>query len=231
MTTIETPVPLLQHQGEFDQLLDLYRQRHPRRVLEVGTYHGGTLYHWLQNAQPGAVIVSIDHHIHADNRHLYPDWTTPDVELHVISGDSTDPDTATRAARHAPYDWIFIDADHHDPSVRADWRHYSPLAAPGSVVVLHDITETSDPSIDVAPLWAELTAAHDTTEITEPGGFGIGVVLIPQAAQADINAEYERLRAAVQTADEQLRAFEENIDAIVANLRAALPQPEQPAAE
>jgi len=182
MTT--APVPMLQHQGEFQQLLDLYRKHQPRRVLEVGTYHGGTLYHWLQNAQPGAVIVSVDHHIHADNRDLYRDWTIPDVELHVISGDSTDPHTAELAAQHGPYDWIFIDADHHLISVTADWRNYQPLAAPGGLVALHDITETSDPSIDVAPLWAHLTATHHTTEITEPGGYGIGIVHIPQGSHA-----------------------------------------------
>lgn len=178
MTT--TPVPILQHQAEFDQLLQLYRERGPHRVLEVGTYHGGTLYHWLQNAAPDAYVVSVDHHVHADNRHLFPDWARPDTELVIISGDSTDPATAEAAAVFAPYDWIFIDADHHDASVRADWKLYGALAAPGAIVAFHDITEGNDPSIQVAPLWAELAVNEETSEIKLTNGFGIGIVHIPE---------------------------------------------------
>lgn len=178
MTT--TPVPILQHQAEFDQLLDLYKTRAPHTVLEVGTYHGGTLYHWLQYAAQDAIVVSVDHHVHADNRHLFPTWARNDVHLHVISGDSTDPATAELAAEHAPYDWIFIDADHHDASVRADWKLYGALAAPGGIVVFHDITPGPDPAIQVAPLWAELTTSQDTSEIKLTNGFGIGIVHIPE---------------------------------------------------
>jgi len=184
MTALETPVPMLQHEREFTELLDLYRQRAPKRVLEVGTYHGGTLYHWLQNAHPGTIVVSVDHHVNADNRHLYPDWTRPDVTLNVISGDSTDPFTAASAAAYAPYDWVFIDADHHDASVRADWKLYGALAAAGGVVVFHDISPGPDPAIQVAPLWAELAASEDTLEIRHADGFGIGIVHIPVRSQA-----------------------------------------------
>jgi cephalosporin hydroxylase len=179
-TAQAAPVPVLQHPGELDRLLDLYCERQPRRVLEVGSYHGGTLWHWLQNAQPGTIVVSVDHHVHADNRRLYPDWTPAGVTLHVINGDSHDPFTVASAAAHAPYDWILIDADHTLPGVTRDWELYRPYAAPGGIVALHDITPSSDPSIDVAPLWAQLIARHDTIEISEPGGYGIGIVHIPK---------------------------------------------------
>ena len=54
------PVAVFQWEAEFVPLLDLYRERAPRAVLEIGTYLGGTFYHWLQNARPGATVVSVD---------------------------------------------------------------------------------------------------------------------------------------------------------------------------
>ena len=44
-----TPVPIFQWEKEFEVLLELYRRETPERVLEIGTYHGGTLFHWLRN--------------------------------------------------------------------------------------------------------------------------------------------------------------------------------------
>lgn len=179
-TLLDTPVPLLQHHGEFSRLLDLYRATQPQRVLEVGTYHGGTLYHWLHEAQPGATIVSIDSYATGvDNSSLYPSWAADNVELIVIRGDSNHPDTAIEAAAHGPYDWIYIDGDHTLPAVTQDWQTYSPLAAPGAIIVLHDITPSSDPSIQVAPLWQRIREQHHTIELTEDGGWGIGVVFMP----------------------------------------------------
>jgi cephalosporin hydroxylase len=54
-----SPVPILQREAEFSVLLELYRRLEPLKVLEIGTYHGGTLYHWLQNGSAD-LIVSLD---------------------------------------------------------------------------------------------------------------------------------------------------------------------------
>src|SRR5262245_24442513 len=122
MPTTTTPVPIGQDEAEFAQLLDLYKERQPRRVLEVGTWHGGTLYHWLVNAAPNAVVVAVDdRHFNAP---IYPTWVPPGVELVTIRGNSTDPDVILNVWRHGPYDFTFIDADHHDEMVRADWKNY-----------------------------------------------------------------------------------------------------------
>jgi len=71
--TLDTPVPVLQNQSELAELIALYRDRKPKRTLEVGTYHGGTLYHWLRHAPRGATVVSVDSYTvpGVDNRHLY----------------------------------------------------------------------------------------------------------------------------------------------------------------
>jgi cephalosporin hydroxylase len=172
-----TPVPILQRDGEFDVLLAMYVERKPMRVLEVGTYHGGTLYHWLRLAQPGAIIVSLDSYAtEVDNRHLYREWTPEGVTLEVIEGDSRDLEVAMFISTWRPYDWVFIDAGHFYDEVASDWRIYGPLAAGGGVVCFHDINYAG-----VAALWAEIKAEHETTElVSDPTTewHGIGCVFL-----------------------------------------------------
>lgn len=182
------PVETLQHPRELERLLDLYRAVEPRRVLEIGTFAGGTLYHWLTNAHPDTVIVSVDGYWHRDNRHLYPAWTPPGVELIVIQGDSSDETTISQARRYAPYDFTYIDAGHYLHQVTADWDNYAPMTRPGGLVVLHDITPTSDPTIEVDQLWDHLERQYDTRTIAEPGGFGFGIVHIPAGFPANYPA-------------------------------------------
>ncbi len=179
--SVQTPVPLLQRADEFDALLEMYRERVPKRVLEIGTYHGGTLYHWLQNAEPGALVVSVDSYAtEVDNRHLYPEWTPEGVRLVVLSGDTHHPFTLVNVVgTSAKYDWVFIDAGHFYEEVKHDWETFGALVAPGGLVAFHDILYP-----DVARLWEEVKAEHETREIiSDPivewhGWCGIGCVLL-----------------------------------------------------
>ena len=179
-----TPVQIFQWQSEFDTVLELYRRLAPRKVLEVGTYHGGTLYHWLQNAQPGTHIVSLDSYaVGVDNRHLYDEWIPEGVKLDVYAGDSRDKAIAEHIALHAPYDWAFIDAGHYYEEVLSDWVTYGPLVRSPGVVLFHDILPPTQahPEIEVARLWEEIRAEHRTLDIVENRDAewgGIGVVLV-----------------------------------------------------
>lgn len=178
---VETPVPILQHKAEFDGLLALYQQERPSRTLEVGTYHGGSLFHWLQHSPAGGLVVSVDSYAAGvDNRHLYSGWTPPGVTLDVIAGDSRDPWTIGRVRHWAPYDFAFIDAGHYYPEVLADWETYAALVRPGGLVAFHDIlTHPAHPEIEVGRLWAEIRdGGYDTSEIVaypdaEWGGIGV----------------------------------------------------------
>ena len=178
------PVPILQWEKEFEVLLELYRRFAPSRVLEIGTYHGGTLYHWLRNTEhTGAVVVSLDSYaVGVDNRHLYEEWTPPHVTLHALEGNSHKRQTVAEVKKHGPYDWVFIDAGHFLPEVTKDWELYSPMAA-GGVVVLHDIlTHPAWPSIEVGQLWEKIKRDHLTFEIVadrEAEWGGLGVAILP----------------------------------------------------
>lgn len=178
-------VPVFQRPTEFEALLSIYRQRRPRRILEVGTYYGGTLKQWLKTAPPGAVVVSIDTYAHpqADNRHRYGEWTPAGVELSVLAGRSDDPAIIAAVQALAPFDWIFIDADHTYPAVCSDWYAYRAMAAPGAVVAFHDIlTHAAHPEIEVGRLWGEIIAAGYHTEVLIEDAAakwgGIGVVYL-----------------------------------------------------
>ncbi len=175
------PVPVFQWEEEFVQLLDLYKERQPQRVLEIGTYHGGTLYHWLQNAPDGAVVVSVDSYkVKVDNRDQYEDWCPDNVWVVAIEGDSHADETVEQVEKYGPYDWVWIDAGHRYHEVEQDWVLYGALAKPGGVVCFHDILPPSrqHPEIEVSRLWAEIKAeGYKTTEISgghiDWGGIGI----------------------------------------------------------
>jgi len=179
----ETPVPIFQHEAEFSELLELYRERAPDSVLEIGTFHGGTLYHWLQNAVLGAHVVAVDSYaVGVNNRNLYAEWIPKGVHLTVIEGDSHDPAIVATVRKLGPFDWIFIDADHHYEAVLQDWQNYGPMGT--GVVAFHDILDDPKhhPEIEVARLWAEIRENEKSTrEIVHDRDAwwgGIGVVFL-----------------------------------------------------
>ena len=178
-----TPVPIFQREWELVQLLNLYGEKRPRRVLEIGTFHGGTLYHWLRNAVPGAVVVSVDsYRENVDNRHLYASWTPPGVTLHALMGDSRDPSLLAMVRDFAPFDWIFIDAGHLEHEVQADWDNYRVMAATGATIALHDICPSPHDWIRVDRVWRTIQAqGYITQELVCAYGLdwsGIGVVYL-----------------------------------------------------
>ena len=59
--------------------------------------------------------------------------------------------TGELAARgHAPVDFLFIDGDHSEAGLRADWNAWSGLVMPDGVVALHDSRSTSERQIEDA---------------------------------------------------------------------------------
>ena len=45
---------------------------------------------------------------------------------------------------------MFIDGDHSEEGLLADWRTWSPLVEPGGIVALHDSRSTPERPIDEA---------------------------------------------------------------------------------
>lgn len=172
------PVETAQTPFELDLMVALYERHAPKRVLEIGSWHGGTLWHWLQ--LPGVTVVSID-----DTMFEAADWlkwaSEAGTDLRLLQGFSYDQAIIDRARALGPYDFIFIDAEHTYEAVKSDWDNYSPMAAPGCLVAFHDFQKRSGPyGVDI--LWNELKSVTGsrTVEISQrsdpPGFQGISAI-------------------------------------------------------
>ncbi len=152
-----------QKPDELADLLELLDGRRLERVLEIGSFRGGTAWLWAQLAD---VVVAID------RAPLF----SPELVTILIADDSHDPSVVELAGEFAPFDLIFIDGDHSYEGVAADFLNYAPLIRPGGLVVLHDVCEHEAGS-EVSLFWTELRERFEHTElIREPrhwGGFGV----------------------------------------------------------
>lgn len=178
-----TPVPIKQHVTELEAVLKIYCALQPQRVLEVGSWHGGTLYHWIKNAVPGAIVASIDMPMNGSmsSRQKWGEWASQaGVTLAAWVGNSHDKSIMQRADNLAPFDFIFIDGDHSWNGVKSDFDNYFPMVRPGGCIVFHDIAAADDnPLIQVGLWWREMIATiKNRTEeiISTPGSGGMGVV-------------------------------------------------------
>ena len=164
----DCPVQIYQYESELEWLLEIYRSIRPRLVLEIGSLYGGTLWFWIQNAEPGALIVSIDLVVPTvDHRYedilrcqaLWKPWAEAAQRgLVVLHANSSEAATVQQAARHGPFDFIFVDGGHDYETVQNDYENYWPLVRPGGVMAFHDIAylDVNMPhQIDVGRWWRD----------------------------------------------------------------------------
>ncbi len=173
---------VLQIQSELDRMLELRDLLRPRRILEIGCWDGGTLKEWLAgNPRPQKVVaVSLEHR----QPEAYAKWTQPGTDLVVGTGDSATAPMVELIRLHSPYDWAFIDGDHGYQAVNHDVAVVMPLIVKGGVLLLHDITPSTD-GTHCGPLqvFEELQADGHRTEVFDveeryPWTAGIGVVYL-----------------------------------------------------
>jgi predicted O-methyltransferase YrrM len=124
-----------------------------RRVVEVGVYEGSSAAVLCEVLEPGAELHLIDpfgEHGWA----LPAGWGAtegasrrvvdrarrrhdgPQVTWHV------DYSAAVAARWEGPVDLVFIDGDHSEEGVRADWDGWNGFVEPGGAVVFHDARES-----------------------------------------------------------------------------------------
>ncbi len=183
-------IGLVQRRAEILRLYRIVRRLRPRRVLEIGTAYGGSLFLWTRAAARDAHLISVD----------LPPWELDDPweprrvaqfqafarrrqRLDLIRGDSHAPATREavgRALGSAPLDFLFIDGDHSYDGVTRDIADYGRLVRPGGLMALHDIHPHSQGwGGDVPRVWRNLRANRRGIEIiADPtsDGFGIGLL-------------------------------------------------------
>lgn len=148
---LDAPVEAFQNPWEFRQLLAIYRRLRPRRVLEIGSWKGGTLWYWLQ--ERGATVVVVDDQ--ARNSDEWARWSVRfGSSLICFRGMSQDSRIVASVAERRLYDFAFIDGDHTHEAVKADWDNYAPMVKPGGIIALHDILPR--PGYGVSTLWQQI---------------------------------------------------------------------------
>lgn len=188
----DCPVPIYQDEGELNRLRELVRQVKPRRVLEIGSLFGGTLWYWMQDA-PGSEIVSVDigvqsfdyRHEEVENarRFLWPVWErATGCKLTQLRTDSTAPATIAEVAKHGPFDFVFIDGGHSYDIAKSDWANYWPMLRAGGLLAMHDIAypDNNPVSYAVGAVWREVRGNGKWQDIIRPnnpeGIWGIGAM-------------------------------------------------------
>jgi cephalosporin hydroxylase len=190
-----------QKKVEIVSLLRFLEQSPPKRIAEIGTATGGTLFMLTQVAAPDATIVSVDlpggklGGASSSVRNRYPHWRArlyrgfgrDGQSVHIIQADSHDPSTVEKVRRRLPegeLDFLLIDGDHSYEGVCRDFELYSTLAADGGLVAFHDIVPShpgghGDPG-DVPAFWSEVRnhrpVEAEFVEDPQWGSCGIGVI-------------------------------------------------------
>ncbi len=187
-----------QSQVELRGFADLLRGRELKRVCEIGSFRGGSLFIWCQLASPDAQVISVDlagrlfgggHRRRSVE--LMRWFGQPGQRLEFVRGDSHAP--AVRAQVEAllageQLDFLFIDGDHTYAGVKKDFEDYAPFVRPGGIIAFHDIEhDDARPESEVARLWQELKPQYESVEFVDPdiGGpvrMGIGVLVARGAA-------------------------------------------------
>lgn len=184
----QCPVQCLQNTNELLKMLSIYESLNPEKVLEIGSFFGGTLYYWIKRSPQLKKMISVDYPIPpSDGRYIqmleskvkWLEWLkmAPDMKFTYFPCDSTQPETVQGVSTIIPdndLDFIFIDGGHHYEIVKKDYENYAPLVRRGGIIAFHDIFSIED----VRRLWNEIKATGKKTLEIHDNGDGIGILYL-----------------------------------------------------
>ncbi|MCK7580743.1 MAG: class I SAM-dependent methyltransferase [Chromatiales bacterium] len=175
----------LQKRSEILALATAVAALQPKIILEIGTARGGTLLVWSSLAAEKVITCDLVHRpaqvplLEA----LPPPGSGCRVEL--LTGNSHEPAFKQRVARALDgrqADFLFIDGDHTEGGVAADYNDYKEFVRPGGIIAFHDIIENQPfPDNQVYGFWKTVKQGKKTEEfVNDPAqcGFGIGIIRV-----------------------------------------------------
>jgi len=174
--------------SELHRFAQIVATLRPKKVMEIGTFKGGTLCVLCRLSSPSADIISVDlpggkfgGGYNAMRSCLFRSFCKYSQAMHLIRGDSHSNETLTRVKSIIQsLDILFIDGDHTYQGVKRDFLAYSPLVRRGGVVAFHDIVEhPKDSGCEVSRFWEEIKEQYRHEEIIEnpqQGWAGIGIL-------------------------------------------------------
>lgn len=172
---------------EILKLLKLLSRIRPKRILEIGTYRGGTLFLFCHVADPTARIISIDLP-HGKFGGGYPWWKIPllksfarcSQKIYLIRDDSHKKEVLEKVKkilRDQKSDFLFIDGDRTYKGIKKDFNMYGKLVK--GIIAIHDIVPRVEGISDAPKFWSKIRKHYKTKEIVKSwkqGGYGIGVI-------------------------------------------------------
>jgi Cephalosporin hydroxylase len=183
----------VQRTWELMSLIGLVRALRPRVVMEIGSYHGGTLFCWPQLATDDAVFISLDlpgeqfDGTYGDESiEKFQSYMKSNQTLQCVRADSHSAETLEEIVRildGRKIDFLFIDGDHSYEGVRSDFELYAPLVRQGGLVAFHDIQDNPYlPAMQVERFWSEVKTQYQMYEFIDQNkadqyGMGIGVLV------------------------------------------------------
>ena len=181
-------VKTLQIPAEITQLAKAVQAIKPKTIVEIGTARGGTALIWSYLAS--GRVITCDLNDMNLQRPLFSQFPPPgsNCQVTLLSGNSHEASFKARLAQELngeKADFMFIDGDHTESGVEADYNDYKEFVRPGGLIAFHDIVEKQPLQTNqVYHLWKRIKVGTDVQEfVADPNqcGFGIGLLRVPEA--------------------------------------------------
>lgn len=183
----------LQIKSEIKSLLEFIKKENPKRIMEIGTAKGGTLFLLSKIASKDALIISLDlpggsfgGGYSLWKIPLYKSFAKDKQKIRLIRVDSHKVKSLQKIKKilkGKKLDFLFIDGDHTYEGVKKDFELYQQLVRKGGKIAFHDIA-VHDAAIipttqkcEVRRFWKELNFNYkkEIIEDEKQGWGGIGV--------------------------------------------------------
>jgi predicted O-methyltransferase YrrM len=138
-----------------------------KRLAEIGVWEGGTTSRLREVMAHGATLVAIDPFPPGRLGISYQKLIAASEVGAVRNGTVVWlRQTGVEAARApcvlaAPFDFVFVDADHTYEGLRGDWEGWSPLIESGGIIALHDSLMPEGHSDAGSIQYSNEVVAHD----------------------------------------------------------------------
>lgn len=189
-TFSHTHFDLLQRKCEIFDFIEFVNSQSSRRILEIGTWGGGTNFLFSQCCTSVTDIIGVD--LYIQNQYLLNHFSNQKgINSKYICGDSKSKKVLNQIrsiVSSSKLDGCLIDGDHTYMGVKKDFEIYKDFVKPGGWIGFHDITpvrsSTSHVSTgDVPRYWREIKDKFkDKYEfidvLNNDGGFGLAAVII-----------------------------------------------------
>ena len=189
-------IKTLQMRSEITRLAQAVQALKPKLILEIGTARGGTLLIWSSLATDE--VITCDLNDLTPQTPLFTKLAPPDSNCRVtlLSGNSHEPEFKQRVAAALAgrkVDFLFIDGDHREAGVTADYRDYAEFVRTGGLIAFHDIVENQPLRTNqVHMFWQRLKQVAKVEELIDNPdqcGFGIGIVRVPEGGAPSVPSQ------------------------------------------